>query len=170
MQGTTTVASVDVSVATPNSNGYYALTVPSGLTLGSNTLKVVYSGDSNYSSVNTYAFVTGVTSLSTTLVPSYSTLATVGQPYTISVAINGTVVTGTPRTGTLTLSEGGNTLVSVNLSSVTPTASGFYVAYGARWTIGRDSQSHGFVQRRRELLEFDRELESGRCECSFAVR
>ena len=95
VEGNSTLASVDVSVATPDSNGNYALTVPAGLALGYNSLKVVYTGDANYSSTSTLAGVTGVSSLTTSLLPSYSTSATVGQPYTVSVAINGTVLAGT---------------------------------------------------------------------------
>ena len=38
-----------MATATPTTSGYYALSVPAGLTVGTHNLKVTYSGDSNYS-------------------------------------------------------------------------------------------------------------------------
>ena len=53
VEGSTTLASVNVATATPSSSGYYALTVPGGLPAGTySNLKVTYSGDNNYSALS----------------------------------------------------------------------------------------------------------------------
>ena len=125
IQGTTTLASVDVAATTPNSSGYYTLTVPGGFPLGVNSLKVAYSGDSNYSSNSTYLIVTGFATLPTSLgISSFTPLA--GQAWSVSAVINGTLLAGTPRTGTLTATLGGTTLASINLATSTPNSNGFY--------------------------------------------
>ena len=125
VQGTTTLTSIDITANSPNSSGYYSLTIPAGVALGSNSLKVVYSGDTNYSSNNYTFFVTGVTSVSTSVSLSYGTPLAY-QAWTISAAINGTLLTGIPRTGTLTATLNGNTLASINLATSTPNSGGFY--------------------------------------------
>jgi hypothetical protein len=50
-QGTAVLASLDLATATPNSSGYYPLILGAGLSAGSHTLKVVYSGDALYNAV-----------------------------------------------------------------------------------------------------------------------
>jgi hypothetical protein len=126
-EGTATLTSIDLSTATPNSSGVYTLSVPGGLAAGSNALKITYSGDSNYNSVSTTLTVSGVTSLPTSVVSSYSTSATVGQTYTVSSLISGYLQPGVTRTGTLSLMEGTTALASVNIATATPNSSGYYV-------------------------------------------
>ena len=120
------MASLNITGVSPGNNGFYSIAVPAGPAVGSNVLKVVYSGDSTYAAATSSITITGVTTLSTSVGLSYSTLATVGQPYTVSASINGTLEAGLPRTGTLSLVEGGNTLASVNLATTTPASSGYY--------------------------------------------
>ena len=48
-----------------------------------------------------------------------------GQAFTMNAEINGTLISGTPRTGTLTLSEGGNTLANLNLGNAGPVVRAF---------------------------------------------
>ena len=49
-----------------------------------------------------------------------------GQSFTLNTSINGTLLANTPRTGTLTLSEGGTTLASVNIATTAPNSYGQY--------------------------------------------
>ena len=67
IEGSTTLATINVATATPNGSGYYTLTAPTGLSAGANSLKVVYSGDTNYAAASTSFSVTGVTSLTTSI-------------------------------------------------------------------------------------------------------
>jgi hypothetical protein len=116
------LATVNVATATPSTSGYYALSVPTGLADGSDTLKLAYTGDANYAA-STMTLVLTVHDDSLAL--SYSTTAVVGQPYAVSVAINSPTVK-TPPTGTLSLVEGTNTLATLNLASATANGSGYY--------------------------------------------
>ena len=126
MSGTTTLSSLNITGVSPNSSGYYTLTAPNGGTAGANSLKVVYSGDTNYPSSSASLTITGVTALPTSVLASYNSLETAGQAFTLSALISGTLLTGTPRTGTLTLAEGGTTLASVNIATTAPNSSGYY--------------------------------------------
>ena len=123
---------MNVSTSTPNlagavnSTGYYTLSVPAGLAAGANSLKLVYSGDANYNAVSSSLTVTGVSLLSTSLGLSYSTLLSMGQPFTLSAIINGTVQSGVTRTGTLSLLQGSTTLASINLATTSPGSNGYY--------------------------------------------
>ena len=124
--GNTLAGPVDISTATPNANGSFALTVPGGLPLGANTgLQVVYSGDTNYASSSQILQTVTVKLIPDSISLSYSTPQS-NLPLTINARINGTVLAGTPRTGTLTLSEGQTQLAQVDISTVTPNASGYY--------------------------------------------
>ena len=124
-EGGNTLASIDLSTATPVSGttSSYALAVPGGLPLGSDLVTVAYSGDTNYSSASS-SVTLNVTN--DTLAISYSTQALTGQAYTVNAAINGALVNSTPRTGTLSLMEGSNSLASVDVSTATPNSSGYY--------------------------------------------
>ena len=116
-----TLASVDISVTAPNSSGYYTLSIPAGFATGNHSLKLVYSGDSLYDSVTTNFTVIAATTLPTFLgAGNFAATATVGQPYTVNGIISGTLQPGIPRTGTLSLLEGGNTLASINIATTTP--------------------------------------------------
>ena len=71
MQGTATLASVNLATATPNSSGYYTLADTAGFTTaGSYSLSVVYSGNSTYAAA-TYNFTCTVT-LSTAAAPAFT--------------------------------------------------------------------------------------------------
>ena len=127
LQGTTVLATIpDLTQVTPSTSGYYTLT-GTGLPVGSQTLKVVYSGDSNYSGNSASLGLTSVATLTTSVSTSYSTTAYASQPYTVNAIISGTLALGLPRTGTLTLQDaGGNTLAQVNIATATPNASGWF--------------------------------------------
>ena len=118
------LASVNLATATPSSSGYYALSVPAGLPLGSNVLTVAYSGDSNYGASTATATLTVAGNDNFAL--SYTTSVLVGVNYTVSVAINGALVNNTPRTGTLSLVEGTTTLASINVGTTAPGSNGYY--------------------------------------------
>ena len=123
--GTTTLSSLNLASATASSSGYYTLSVPAGdLALGSNSLKLAYSGDSNFAAASSSFAITGVTSLTTSLGLGYAT-PLAGQAFTMFAAVNPTLA-GLPHTGTLTLSDNGSALASVNLSTATPSSSGYY--------------------------------------------
>ena len=119
----TTLSAINLATATANSSGYYALSVPAGLPTGSDTLTVTYSGDSNYASSTAS---TTLTVNNDSLSISYGTSVLTGVNYTVNVAIVGSLVNNTPRTGTLSLVEGSNTLVTVNVATATPSSSGYY--------------------------------------------
>ena len=69
--------------------------------------------------------IIGVNTLSTSVILSYAT-PLAGQSFTMNAAVNPTALAGLPHTGTLTLSENGSVLTSVNLSMATPSSSGYY--------------------------------------------
>ena len=69
--------------------------------------------------------VTGVSTLPTSVALSYPSVLA-GQSFTISAFINGTLLAGVARTGTLTLSQGGTSLASINLATTQPGSSGWY--------------------------------------------
>ena len=96
-EGTATLASLSLATATPNSAGYYTLSVP-GLALGANSLKVAYSGDTNYAAVSSSLTITGVTTVSTSIGLSYAT-PLAGQSFTMNAVINPTVQAGVPTHG-----------------------------------------------------------------------
>ena len=123
VEGTATLASLDISAVQPNSSGYYALSVPSGFAAGSHSLKVIYSGDALYSSTTSNVTLNIV---NTSLTLSYSSVALTSQDYTSKVRINGALVNNTPRTGTLSLVEGGSTLASLDVAAATPDSNGYY--------------------------------------------
>ena len=126
VEGSTTLASVNVATAATNNSGQYALTVPSGsLTLGANSVKVVYSGDTNYAAATSNLTITGVASLSTGVGLSFVT-PLAGQAFMLNAAVNPTALAGLPHTGTLTLSDNGSVLTSINLASATPSSTGYY--------------------------------------------
>jgi hypothetical protein len=128
VEGDTTLASVDISAVAPGSNGYYSLTVTGGvLSLGSHTLQVVYtSGDANYSGSSKTLSAVNVVKVADSLSVSYPTSTQAGTAVTISTRINGTVQTANPRTGTITVSDGDNVLGTIDLSTATPTSTGYY--------------------------------------------
>ena len=118
-----------------SSSGAYTLTVPGGLALGSNSLKVTYSGDANYSANSSSLTITGVSTLSTSVGLSYAT-PLAGLPFTMYAAVNPTALSGLPHTGTLTFTDNGSTLATLNLATATPNTSGFYtlsVPAGLPW-------------------------------------
>ncbi len=123
VEGTTTLASLDITAVQPNSSGYYALSVPSGFAAGSHSLKVIYSGDALYLSATSNVTLNIV---NTSLTLSYNSVALTSQDYTSKVRINGALVNNTPRTGTLSLVEGGSTLASLDVASATPESNGYY--------------------------------------------
>ena len=63
------------------------MSVPGGLSTGTHSLSVVYSGDSNYSAAT--ATMAPVVANNDSLALSYSSTAPVGQPFTLNAAING---------------------------------------------------------------------------------
>jgi len=128
MQGTATLASVNLATATPNSSGYYTLADTAGFaTAGSYSLSVVYSGDSSYAAA-TYNFTCTVTSslVATSLGTSGSSSVQAGQAYTLLARIDTPSGFTTAATGTLSLLEGTTALASVNLATATPNSSGYY--------------------------------------------
>ena len=147
VEGSSTLASVNVATAAPNANGSFALTVPGGLTLGANSLSVVYSGDTNYATATQILQTVNASLVPDSVGLSYST-PQAGQPLTINAKINGTVLAGTTRTGTLTLSEGATQLAQVNVATATPNSSGYYGALGPRRPALRQSDDHRQLQRR----------------------
>ena len=135
-EGTTTLAAVNLGTATANGSGYYTLTVPGGLAAGSNSLKVAYSGDTNYVPLSSSLTITGVTTLSTSVALSYAT-PLAGLAFTMNAAVNPTALSGLPHTGTLTLSDNGSILATVNLATATPSSSGYYaLSVPAGLTLG----------------------------------
>jgi hypothetical protein len=92
-----------------------AITVPAGdLAVGVDTLKVTYSGDTNYATTtnsSTTVTVTGMTA-SVTAIPSATTINS-NQTLTVTGTVSGT--SGTP-TGTVTLTGGGYTSPATMLS------------------------------------------------------
>ena len=127
VEGSTTLASVNVATALTNNSGQYALTVPGGsLVLGANSLKVVYSGDSNYTAASASLTVTGVSMLATSIGLSYATSLNLGQSLTVNASVNGTLASGLPRSGTLSLLQGSTTLASINLATTAAGSNGYY--------------------------------------------
>ena len=125
-EGTTTLSSLNLSSATASSSGYYTLSIPGGdLSLGANAVKVAYSGDANYAAATSNLTITGVTTLSTGVGLSFVT-PLAGQAFTLNAAINPTALAGLPHTGTLTLSDNGSVLTSINLANSTPSSTGYY--------------------------------------------
>ncbi len=121
---TVTVASASGSGATPTgtvilsgggytsapgtlSNGSYTFSIPaSSLAIGSDTLTVIYSGDSTYASITNNATTVQVTGLTPAIAvtPSAATLYS-NAPLSVTVTVTG--VSGSPTpTGTVTLSSG----------------------------------------------------------------
>ena len=94
------------------------------MALGANSVKVSYSGDANFAPATASLTITGVSMLSTSIGLSYGT-PLAGQAFTMYAVINPTVLAGLPHSGTLTLSDNGSALASVNLATATPTSSGF---------------------------------------------
>ena len=125
VEGSNTLASVNIATATPNTNGSFALTVPGGLSLGANGLQVVYSGDTNYTG-SSQTLQTVTARLNPDSVSLSYTTPIAGAPLTINAKINGTVLAGVARTGTLTLTEGSSQLAQVDITTATPNASGYY--------------------------------------------
>jgi hypothetical protein len=124
VEGTTTLASIDVSKVKPNSSGYYPLVIAGGLSPGSHIFQAVYSGNATYNS-----FTTGRRAIDAVVATSLATAwpaPIAGQSWTMSVAIGGTLLSGTPRTGTLTLTSGNTVLASINIANVAPGSSGYY--------------------------------------------
>ena len=100
MEGTTSLATVNVATATPNGSGQYALTVTGGLPAGTySNLSVVYSGDANYSALTTNLGT--VTSANDFLGLSFNSLNLVGMPYTVNVSIMTVPGSTPPPSGTL---------------------------------------------------------------------
>jgi hypothetical protein len=124
VDGDTILATVDIATATPNSSGYYALTA-TGLEVGSHTLEVVYSGDTNYAAASRTLSTLNVKQISSSVSYSYST-PQAGSPLTINAKVNGTTLADPPRTGTLTLSEGSTVLATVDITTAAPNSSGYY--------------------------------------------
>ena len=129
VEGSATLASICVGSATLSSSGQAITrwTVPGGLAAVLNSMKLIYSGDSNYAAATDPVLgVTGVSTLSTSLGLGYVTALNAGQSFTVDAGINGTVESGVPRTGTLSLMEGTTTLATVNVGTTTPANGGYY--------------------------------------------
>ena len=126
LEGTTTLASINVATTTPGSNGFYALTVPGGLPAGTySNLKVTYSGDSLYSPLS--SAMGTVTVANDVLALSYASSQTlVGQPFALNVAIQTSPGSTASPTGTLTLTEGTITLATLNVGTATTNSAGYY--------------------------------------------
>ena len=129
-----------MATATPNSSGYYALTVAGGLPIGTHNLKVLYTGDTNYSALS--ITLPTVTSATDFIVPSFTSPALVGQAYPVNVSFTGSLVNDTPRTGTLSLVSGSSTLLSIDISQVSPNANGSYTLY---WAAGPNAGSNSLA-------------------------
>lgn len=112
---TLTSGSYTSSAATLDGSGKYSITVPAGsLKVGSNALKVSYTGDS------TYAMATGTGSVTVnaltptvTVTPASATLVS-NQTLSVTVTVAGT---GATPTGTVTLKAGSYTSSATTLSS-----------------------------------------------------
>jgi DNA-directed RNA polymerase specialized sigma24 family protein len=119
--------SLDVASTPVNSSGYYVMPLAS-LPDGQYPLVVTYSGDSNYK-----GYASAVVELvHNDKVPvQYSSTAAVGQPYTVSAAVNTPAGITTSAGGTLTLLEGTTALASVDLATATPKGSGYYSLFDA---------------------------------------
>ena len=158
VEGTTTLASVNVATATPNSSGYYTLTAPTGLSAGANSLKVVYSGDALYAAASTSFTVTGVAMLPTSISSSYPTSVNMNQSFTVNSIVLGTLAPNVPRTGTLSLMEGSTTLASVNIATATPNSSGYYaLTVAGGWAAGTHNLSV-IYSGDRQLRRLDRHI------------
>ena len=155
LEGSTTLTSISLATTSPGSNGYYALTLPAGLPLGTYNLSVAYSGDSNYASSSANLAPITVHIAGTSIGLSYTT-PLVGQAFTLNAVINPTALAGVPHTGTLTLSDNGSALTSINLASATPTSSGYYASERTGRPASRDQRFERGLQRRCELRCRDR--------------
>jgi hypothetical protein len=98
------------------SGGTAAITIPANsLAVGSDTLTIIYGGDSTYASANTTATVT-VSAVAPTVTVSAPSPANVANPLAVSVGVAGPLGSTTP-TGTVTLSAGSYSSSAVTLSS-----------------------------------------------------
>jgi hypothetical protein len=119
LDGTTVLGTAEV-----NSSGVASFKT-NALALGSHTLTASYGGTSSYNPSTSSALSLRVFGATTSLSTSWST-PIAGQAWTPNVAINGTLLAGTPRTGTLTLTDGATVLATVDLATATPSSSGYY--------------------------------------------
>ena len=137
--GNTLAGPVNISTATANANGSFPLTIPGGLPLGANAgLQVVYSGDTNYATSTQTLKTINVNLIPDTIALNYTT-PLAGQPLTINATLHGTVLTSTPRTGTLTLEDAnGNVLAGpLDITTTTPNSDGsFSLSVPAGLSVG----------------------------------
>ena len=134
--GTVTLSGGGYSPAaqTLNSSGSYTFTVPAGsLTMGADTLTVVYSGDVNYASVTKSNITVQVNGLPPTVrvTPSASSMNS-NVPLSVSVTVTGT---GPTPTGTVTLSGGGYSSGAQTLASGSCTFTIPANTFGASGTV-----------------------------------
>ncbi len=152
VEGTTTLASVDLSQVSSNSSGYYPLSVVGGLPAGDHSLKVAYSGDANYSSASlSLATITVATSAMTSTFLSGPTTVYAGQvvTYTASVSVPGTAIAVT--SGTVTFYDGTNVLgtatlngtsyASIQTSALTIGSHTLMATYGGTSTLSTSTSS-----------------------------
>jgi hypothetical protein len=97
----------------------------STLALGNHALTASYGGTSTFDGSTSSALSVRVVGATTSLSTNWST-PIAGQAWTVNAAVNGTLLTNTPRTGTLTLTQGTTVLASVDIATATPNGSGYY--------------------------------------------
>jgi hypothetical protein len=119
MDGTTTLGTATVS-----SSGY-ATFQTSALAVGSHSITAFYGGTSQLGTSTSSVLTTKVTGAYVGFSESWAT-PVANQAWTLNVALVGTLLANTPRTGTITLSLAGTVLASVNISNTSPNGSGYY--------------------------------------------
>lgn len=125
--GTVTLSGggVTAQTVTLNSTGSASFTIPAGsLTVGGDTLRVSYSGNSNYNATSNTAMVTvtAATPPPTPVTPKLTiTLSassiTTAQPLTVAVTVSGSGISAPVPTGMVTLTGGGVTTQTITLNS-----------------------------------------------------
>ncbi len=143
--GTVTLSGggLTAQTVTLNNTGGASFTIAAGaLTVGSDTLTVSYSGDSNYNATSNTAMVTvttssgpGKTTPTIMITPSSSSLTT-AQQLTVAVSIAGSGNSAPTATGTVTLSGGGTTTEALTLNNTGGAT--FTIAPGTL-TVGSDT-------------------------------
>ena len=149
--GTVTLSGGGLSAQTVTLNGTGAasFTLPAGsLTVGTDTLTVSYSGDTNYNTASGTAMVTVTATTTpptkttpTAMVTPSSSSITTAQPLTVAVSVSGSGTSASVATGTVTLSGGGLTAQTMTLNGAG--VASFTIAAGSL-TVGTDTLTISF--------------------------
>jgi hypothetical protein len=145
MEGTATLASVNLATATPSSSGYYSVVDAAGLSLGTHTLSVAYSGDGNYDALTAnMGTITSATAATATSI-SGPTTASFGQSLTYTAYVYPSGVVATVNAGTVSFLDGSTVLGTSNVnSSGTATFQTSTLAAGSHTLTARYNGSTSF--------------------------